>query len=411
MKRSSFALVLTLIFAAFASLAAQENALPHVTQIKAEARNNFIRLTWADSPDARGSVFIFRSTRPFAASIPPNIRPVTVRYGEQYYIDDTEDIENLYYFIAASDSAGRRYDIIIPQTNSTNVNISGAAQPAESSAANTASVVESAPSGPSISLIQGISNIRTRLDGERIIITYDAPVPRKNVVLYRGMQPIRQPHDLLNAVIVRSGIETSFTDIPVAEVTWYYALIYEEEISGGSMGIKPGINATISAVTITSAGTAERTLRPIPLPVLSRNVMPDGFFLNSIQRPQPLSEASSVMLRNTQMPPKVPLVLKTPRIFTVDMQSPSSGEESALFQVVNEYFEKKDWEEARSGLLLYLSLPRSRDAEARARFYLGQTLYFTGKYKDALFEFLAIKSIHPEEAASWVDAVLEAMVY
>jgi len=59
----------------------------------------------------------------------------------------------------------------------------------------------------------------------------------------------------------------------------------------------------------------------------------------------------------------------------------------------------------------YLSLPRSKGVEARARFYLGQTLYFIGNYRGALFEFLSIKSIHPVEANMWIDSILAAMVY
>ena len=406
MKNPRFLFLFALFYIISAvSLTAQETGYqPHVSQIKAESRNNLIRLTWADSPDAKGPVFIFRSTRPFSGSVPPNIRPVTVRYGEQYYIDDTEDIDYLFYFIAASDTAGKRHDIILPQTNSINVNISGTARPVPPA--------ETAPARPAPSAAQGISNIRARQDGEKVVITFDAPVPRKNAVLYRSMQPIRQSHDLLNAVIVRSGVDASFTDFPVSGITWYYALIHEDEISGGKIGINPGVNATISAVTITGGEKTERTLRPIPLPVFSGNLMPDGFFLDDVQRPkQPLSETSELMLRNTRMPPKAPLDLKKARIFTIDTQPSSGGGDAALFQIVNDFFEKKEWDEARSGFIHYLSLPRSRDAEVRARFYLGQTLYFTGNYKDALFEFLSIRTVYPQEVNSWVDAVLEAMVY
>jgi hypothetical protein len=102
--------------------------------------------------------------------------------------------------------------------------------------------------------------------------------------------------------------------------------------------------------------------------------------------------------------------LKIPRVFVVDLESPESGEESALFQIVNEQFCLLDWEGARVSLRHYLSLPRSRDVEARARFYLGQTLYYTGKYREALLEFLFIRSIHPVEANNWIDAILAAMV-
>jgi hypothetical protein len=383
-------------------------ASPYVTQIRAEPRNNLIRITWVDSPDARGPVYIFRSARPFTGSIPANIRPVTVRYGVQYYIDDIDDIENIYYFIAASDTSGRRYDVIIPQTNSTNVNLSPAqtqaAVPDSSPATVTAEVQPPAP-------VQGISNLRASRDGEKVIITYNTSSPEKNAVLYRSMNPISQPQDLLNAIIVQSGIRSPFVDLPVPAFTWYYAVIYEEEISSGNMGIMPGINATVTGVSISSEQAVEDSLRPIPLPMLAlRNAVSEGFFLPEVIEQLPLSAQAENMLRDSRIAAKVPHVLRTPRVFVVDLESPSSGEESALFQIVNEQFCLLDWDGARVSLQHYLSLPRSRDVEARARFYLGQTLYYTGNYREALLQFLFIRSLHPVEANNWIDAILEAMV-
>jgi hypothetical protein len=408
MKKRFVTFFLTLILSVSAVYAQSRDFSPFVTQIRVESRNNLIRLTWADSPDARGPVYIFRSARPFSGSIPANIRPVIVRYGAQYYIDDTDDMENLYYFIAASDASGRRYDMIIPQTNSTNINLTRAQTREDTQAAGQppASIAPVLPS------IQGISNLRARRDGERVIVNYDSSEPRRNAVLYRSMQPVRRPQDLLNAVIVQTGIDSRVVDFPIPGISWYYAVIYEDEIASGNMEIRPGINATVSAVMLYAEETAERSLRPIPLPVLTlRNTMPDGFFIDEIPERVPLGSESSNILRNTQMPPKAPLTLKNPRVFAVDLQAPSGGEESALFQIVMDQFARFEWENARVSLQHYLSLPRSRDVEARARFYLGQTLYFTGSYREALIEFLSIRPLHLEEANRWIEAVLTAMVY
>ncbi len=250
------------------SASAQENGNYIVSRVSAEARNNLIRLTWVDSPDARGPVYIFRSSRPFSGSVPANLRPVTVKYGEQYYIDDSDDLETIYYFVAASDISGRRYDVIIPRVNSTNVNISGT-MPEEDT------VLKEQVTSP----IQGISNLAARLDGERILITFDVNGPRKNAVLYRSTQPVREPHDLLNAVMVQSGLRSPFIDYPVPGLSYYYALVYEDDISGGSLKISPGINATISAVTVYGGGMTERALRPIPLPAMTlNNALPGRLF-------------------------------------------------------------------------------------------------------------------------------------
>jgi len=385
------------------SAAAQNSGNSYVvSQVSAEARNNLIRLTWVDSPDALGPVYIFRSSRPFSGSVPANIRPVTVKYGEQYYIDDSDDMENIYYFVAASDISGRRYDLIIPRVNSTMVSVSGMGAAEET-------IVENEPLP---SPVQGISNLTARPDGEKVLITFNVNGPRKNAILYRSTRPVKEPLDLLNAVMVQSGINSPFVDYPVPGLSYYYALIYEDEISGGSMGITPGINATITAVNVYGGRTAERTLRPMPLPAMTlNNALPDGYFLPETSSSAPLSDHTAKIIRSTPVPEKAPLEPRKPRIFTVDLQAPSGGEDSALFDIISESFVKRDWEKARTGLLHYLSLPHSKDVEARARFYLGQTLYFTGNYRGALFEFLSIKSAHPVEANMWIDSTLAAMVY
>jgi hypothetical protein len=313
-------------------------------------------------------------------------------------------LENLYYFVAASDVSGRRYDVIIPRVNSTVVSTS-----------ETASEVP-AEKKPETAPIQGIYNLTARTDGERVVIAFNVNGPRKSAVLYRSTQPVREPLDLLNSVMVQSGFSSPFTDYPVPGLSYYYALIYEDEISGGSMRITPGANATTSAVTVYNGRTSERALRPIPLPAMTlNNTLPEGYFLPDAAASGALSgalsESAAKAIRNTHVPEKAPLEQRKPRIFTVDLQAPSGGEDSALFQIISEYFVKRDWEKARTSLQHYLSLPRSQDVEARARFYFGQTLYFTGNYKGALFEFLTIRSIHPIEANMWIESTLAAMVH
>jgi hypothetical protein len=316
-------------------------------------------------------------------------------------------MENLYYFIAASDTSGQRYDIILPRINSTSLN---PVQFQEDEATASAE-----PDMPTVTEpVQGISRLRASEDGERVIITFNKDSPRRNAILYRSMQPITTPQDLLNAVMVQSGINSPFVDlpVPVPGLSWYYAVIYEDEIASGGIEIRPGVNATISPVSVTSEQTPERPLRPIPLPVLTlRNTVPDSYFLTEIPEQIPLSASSTRMLRDTDLPLKAPINLKRPRVFAVDLVAPTGGEESALFQIVTEHFITFQWESARINLQRYLSLPHTKEIEARARFYMGQTLYYTGYYRESLMEFLSIRSLHLAEANKWIEAVLSAMVY
>jgi hypothetical protein len=88
---------------------------PFISQLSVETKNNLIRLSWLDSRDVRGPVYIFRSSQPFRPGpLPGNIEPVEVPYRTQSYVDETEGSGTVHYFVAASDERGRRYDIFIP---------------------------------------------------------------------------------------------------------------------------------------------------------------------------------------------------------------------------------------------------------------------------------------------------------
>jgi TolA-binding protein len=147
----------------------------------------------------------------------------------------------------------------------------------------------------------------------------------------------------------------------------------------------------------------------MPLPVLSLHDTSSGF-ITDISQVLPLSSDSVRMIQNARLPSQATHSMKPPRVFAMDLRAPAGGEESALFQIVKDHFEKFDWEGARVSLQHYLSLPRSKEVEARGRFYLGQTLYYTGNYREALMEFLSFRSFNPVEANAWIDAVLSAMV-
>jgi TolA-binding protein len=96
-------------------------------------------------------------------------------------------------------------------------------------------------------------------------------------------------------------------------------------------------------------------------------------------------------------------------VFVRDLETPAGGEDSALMRIVQSSFSKREWENARVDLLHFLSLPHSEDTEGRARFYLGQALYFTGSCREALIEFLSVQSRHPAEAKDWIEAALTEM--
>jgi hypothetical protein len=211
---------------------------------------------------------------------------------------------------------------------------------------------------------------------------------------------------------VQSGITSPFIDLPTPGFSWFYTVIFEDEIISGNMGIKPGINSTVNAISIYSDQIQEQLLRPIPLPILTLQDTRDGnVFLTQIPGQIPLSAEAVNMLRYVPLPPREPLNKKNPRVFAIDLSAPASGEDFALFQIIRDYFIVFDWENTRTSLQSFLSLQRSKETEARARFYLGQALYYTGNYRLALMEFLSFRTSNPQEANEWISVVLAAMVH
>jgi hypothetical protein len=357
-------------------------------------------------------VFVFRSARPFNGVVPPNVKPVELAYGTGFLIDEADGLERIYYFIAASDSHGRRYDVFIPRANTAAVLVSSG------------SVEDSAAGLPEISgaegFEQGISELAAAAEGEGVIISYRSD-SSASAVLYRSAQPIRQTLDLLNAVVVQPGVNSPFTDYPAPGIPWFYAVVYEGEITGGMVGIYPGRNATVQGVEITGGPDAARGIRSIPLPAMTvYSAVPEGDYLWGVPERVPLrprteralESAPAVLSEQGQMPRQMPrqLPLKKPRVFSRDMGTPAGGEESALMQIVQNSFARRDWSVAREELLRYLALPRSAAAEGRARFYLGQCRYFEGSYREALIEFLFVQSLHPIEANEWIGSTLTALV-
>jgi hypothetical protein len=415
MRRRRFPIVfflflagLFLPFSAFAQTGGEDPLFaPFISQLSAETKNNLIRLSWVDSPDVRGTVYIFRSSQPLETGrIPANIRPLEAPYGAQSYIDETEGSGTIHYFVAASDDQGRRYDIVIPYSNTLSVTIAGSPEGALPLVREDSRSVE-----PEISAIEA------KVEGEGVIISFHAADGKKNTVLYRSVQPLRNTPDLLQAVIVQSGITTPFTDYPVPGIPYYYAIILEDELIRGNVGLFPGQNVTVQPVEIPStAGRAglpgpEAPIRSMPLPLISvYNAVPGSDQYSETPAVAPLDSGAAKAVEAIPRTKPNPPPQKKPRVFSRDLEPPAGGEESSLRVIVQGPFVKRDWQNARNELIRYLALPRSAPSEARARFYLAQSYYFSGDNRGALIEFLMVQSQYPEEAQEWINAVLAAMI-
>jgi hypothetical protein len=364
---------------------------PVVSEFRAELRENLVRLSWRDSPGARGPVSIYRSSTPFEENrLPPRL--AAVPWGTEFFIDEIDSPGTVYYFAAASGETGQPHRVLVPEGNVLSIPVS--------------TMPESAPAvsgGPEI------TGIEARIKGESVIINCRVPEDAKGTILYRSVEPVRRTADLLSAVIVRAGAVFPFTDYPVPGIPYYYTVIYEEELVQGSVQIRPGRNSTVRAVEVPSAADGE-SLRSMPLPLLSiQNTVPGADRFSELPTVIPLSPEAAKAVAEIRAGIPAERAEKKPRAFSQDLEIAAEGGDAQLRSIVQEPFLKREWERAREDLLRFLSLPRTAAAEARAHFYLGQAAYFTGRHREALIEFLLFQKEYPLEAGEWLEAVLDRM--
>jgi tetratricopeptide (TPR) repeat protein len=391
-----------------------------VSKLDAELKNGFIRISWTDSPDIQGPVYVYRSTTPFPAAPSASLPyPVAVPYGVQSYVDEADRPGTYFYFAAASDDKGKKYTSVILYDNTLSVtvgreDVSGYGySPAHIQEFPGPRPVETFFTGPDT----GIRELRAAVEGDRIRLTFLGN--GKNAVLYRSTRPMRTREDLIQAVIISRASTPPLVDYPVPGIPYFYALVLEEELTSGYVPLKAGSNVTANPTEVPPSPNRpgfsgdERRVRPLPVPdmadaaqappamPLSEDALKAldaaGFFGSG----KPQTEEA---LRTGYQTPQKPF--REPDIFLEDLEAQAAGEQAHLRIIVQGSFSGQNWEKAADELQRFLSLPHSAQVTSRARFYLGQVYYFKGMPQEALFEFLAAQTLYPNESNPWIDTVL-----
>ncbi len=398
-----------LIMSSVLLFAQQTVFAPFVSRLTIEAKNNLIRLMWKDSVDTRGPVYIYRSRQPFENIYNPlPLNPIEVPYGAGSYIDEIEEPGTWHYMVVSSDTNGRRYEVAIPLGNVISILV-------HEGIIGQLEVIQEQPQSPIHQPVTGIESISVSVYEDAVSITFRTDGSAKTPVLYRSVEALRTPQDLLRAVIVQSGVRSSFVDYPVPGIPYYYSIVYEEDISRGNIRIQPGINTTRDPVEIplkssNMAGTGARNdLRSMPLPIISTSSLISGINdLPELPAPIPLSPEAARVVESIagNYSGSMEQFRKHPKVFAEDMNTSASGGDYALRSIVQGSFASRDWPRTRDELTQYLSIPRTANAEARARFYLGQSYYFSASPQEALFEFLLVENTYEKEAAEWIQASL-----
>lgn len=379
---------------------------PFVSQLRLAVKNPYVRLTWLDVDNFNGSYLIYRHSKEITADTIGSAQLAgSVAQGEQYF-SDTPETGSWYYAVVAKSETGQVWHMFIPFRNVTlnPVNIQRDDNPAAA--------------------FTSISRIQAQVKDKGIEVSFQSSLNHRQVIVYRSAQPIRQRDRTGMVQVYRgSGRNMSFVDAAIPGVAWYYGAADLEADQQGVVTWVAGDNTTATGAEIpielsSSWVKSGPPARPLPLPALTLpGLNPSGNTLDTVNVPTeklPLSAETLRLVNKTlsamrvQPPIKlVPVLLPSDNlVLSRKTVLPYAGESKILVEILQKTFAKQDWPEAirlyRNTLLLNLS----EETNAKVRYYLGQALYFTGKYREALLEFLMAQGQLREYAQTWITSCL-----
>ena len=423
-KALAKALALVLAFAFTAPIFAQQDGdavfAPYPTHIRVGVRGADVVITWEDSPDVAAGYAVYRQADfPDASRFQDALLLGYADSGSTGFVYTPTDTKPWYYFVlgrvpeADRADGASEYKLFIPLRN----------VPLEPIAVAPAAPQTPAVAAPAPAPAPRLSGILARTEGDSIVVSIDATGDVGRLVLYRSTKPFAGASSLLDAALTAIFDKASgpYRDYPVPGVDYYYAIIPEHDLIGGTISLVSGVNTTAQPVSIKAgvyriglpaAGPTSRSM-PLPYLVLTRgfeDAKPIG-----VDDPTPAPKALSVETEkaismlysaygSTTKAAKPPIT-----IYPEDLQSGGGGEEYALRSIVGSYLAKGDYAEATREFTLYLSLPRSGTNAKRALFYRGQAQAMSGAWREAFFDFLQVQDSYYIESAAWFDYILVAL--
>lgn len=378
---------------------------PFVSRIRVAVREPQVRITWRDAEEIDGPYRIYRHTREINDRTFDNAELVaTVEGSTETYLDSPPGPGEYYYAVLTESEEGGVYEIFIPFRNKT-------IQPAIISERQT-----------DVEQAARVFNLNATVVGNGIELTYDASRNGRQLALYRSTVPLRGYDSLATAtrIAVVDSIQRRHVDYPVPGVPYYYGAFDTAEVEAQALTVETSENVLREPVQVRiSAGQPTVDMPPrvsrrgTPLPLLrleTRSVTSGSGELARIPAPQsltpPTREALDKILVSAgeQPPPTMePVILPSERVLD------ARGTAATLTEIVQEQFSKGNYRESASLLSNLLSITLEPDLAARARFYLGQSKYFTGEYRNAFLSFLLAEQRYHTEATPWMDRILQIL--
>ncbi len=402
-----------LVLAAGVPAAAQQAAAPpaspetstvFVSRLKAEPIDYQVKLTWADSPDIKGTCVVYRSAEEITSQSLRRADVIgTVATGTGYFVDTPPDRSGWFYAVLIRDTASNLYSVLVPFRNKTSAPVSPQTSAPEERLAAQVTGIKAAPTGK----------------GDIIQVSFSVSNRTRDLLLFWGPTAFTKPEDLLKATrtMPLDPGTTSYVVPVLPGVDYWFAVLDSGMFKIGQSPLVKGGNTT--AYPIQLQVTASHGLpavtptsrRGIPLPSLAidRGVQTGlalpGTDVPGLPTPRPLSDSArkAMAFLNAEAAASGSKVPRA-QVLPSDTTPTPGGELGRLQEIVQGPFLGGDMTLAQQKLLDFLNLPRKPELNARARFYLGQVYYFQGDPRDALMEFLAARDFYYQQCEAWLDA-------
>ncbi len=395
-RRLALLLALTLPCSFYAQDAGSVDSLdvpppPVVSAIQASLKDRQVVLTWVPAPDVAGTNVILRAKQPITtANYLAADRRGEVPATSGSFTDAIEGDGAYFYAVLTRDEDGTLYDFFIPASNSTLAPVQAQPQPVAQPVA--------------------ITSFDAMTRNDAVIVTWTATAPNRQLVLYRSTSPFMDLSSLVSAIVVSTFKDDGapYVDYPVPGVPYYYAIIDDDSLRAGTVRFKDSANTNRIPVEIPSQyenvkRASVPALRPMPLPWLNVTEEPESVELT-------FSRETEAKIRDIARSGSIsPVTPRKPYVFLSDREASGTGEDLALRLILKNTFTKGAYAEAITQLNDFLSIRRTDDTVARTRFYLGESLFFTGEYSKALFQFLLVEDRYYGQAREWARYAIERL--